>query len=251
MANFLELDIQRFADFATTPDDYVLSYYTAKRMIDSREWILDKETGLYKASYVFSLEDEYLADYGYEEYTNPHFKGWEINGTYYTVWELSKLRLRTDDLAMQKMVTANAWVVDLAEDHSILNTNLGENPIEDISLYGYTIDAAVFNREVSWSSKGLQLFKITDRMEGITNTYLMENGSTWSDWLDSKYNTMSKGYFGSITDGESTTYYGIIFDKVSDTEAYMVYLGDTADCINNAITPGQNYSSAYHYIMIK
>ena len=57
MANFLELDIQKFADFGTSPDDYVLSYHTAKGLIDSREWILDKETGLYKASYVFSIND--------------------------------------------------------------------------------------------------------------------------------------------------------------------------------------------------
>lgn len=251
MANFLELDIQKFADFATSPDDYVLSYHTAKGLIDSREWIFDKETGLYKASYVFSIEDDSLADYGYSNYTKPHFKGWQINGKYYTVWELSKLRLRTDDLAMQKMTTANAWVVDLAEDHSILNTTFGNDLIENIAISGYTIDAAVFNGEVVWSSKGLQLFKITDRIEGITNTYLMNYGSTWSEWLDSNYNTMLNGYFGSITDGESITYYGIIFDKISDTEAYMIYLGDTADCINDAITPGQNYSSSYYHINIK
>lgn len=122
---------------------------------------------------------------------------------------------------------------------------IGINEVNDISLGSIEAIAAYYAGEVAWAKDGIDKFTMTDSFGEGRWTFLAEPNMTWATWLLSGYNTKGDDLsFGSISGGGETLY-GIIINRYSSSDAYMVVLGSTSAAQNEEINLGGNYIMEY------
>lgn len=222
----LKLDIQRFAGGG----DPYLGYFTVRGNYYSDVWNYDDTIGRYRLGHIPTIDDEDLEYYGYTGYTNPHFKSWTINGTNYTVYEMQNLTPTYSQV--ESMTDAWAWVEEAAAPiTSNAKISFGNNEIDSVCLGWSEVDAVVFNNELLWS-KGKILFRIRDNSASAGIYYfLADEGTTWSDWLNSSYNT--KGFYA----GNIGQYSGVITNYLGG-DGYIISVNT-----NDVITSQMYYST--------